>query len=81
MAGCQINVPTLSGPVSLKIPAGTQSGRKMRLKGLGLPEKGGGRGNLIVEILIQVPTHLSDRERELWRELAEVSSFHPRANS
>lgn len=76
--GCQLNVPTLSGPVSLKIPPGTQSGRKMRLKGLGLPVKGGGRGHLIVEILIQVPTKLSEKEEALWRELAETSSFNPR---
>ncbi len=77
--GCQLQVPTLGGSVSLKIPPGTQSGRKMRLKGLGLPVKGGGRGHLIVEVLIHVPTLLSDREEELWRELKEVSSFHPRA--
>ena len=75
--GGQINVPTLEGDVALKIPAGTSSGRKFRLrgKGMGAPSD---RGDLYVRIMIKVPAELSDKERELWTQLAEASPFKPR---
>jgi curved DNA-binding protein len=76
--GATIAVPTLDGSVSLKIPPGTPSGRKMRLAGKGLPKPGDGHGDLFVLVEIATPTQLSDREKALFQELAEASSFNPR---
>ena len=76
--GATLEVPTLAGPVSLKVPAGTSSGRKLRLSGRGLPKPRGGAGDLFAVAQIVVPGELSDRERELYRQLAESSGFEPR---
>ena len=66
-------VTTLGGDVELKIPAGTQSGQLIRLRGKGMPRlKGKGNGDLYVKIVLQTPTELSDRERELIQELADL---------
>ena len=72
--GAEIGVPTLDGPVNIKIPAGTPSGRKLRVRGRGL----GKDGDLIVTTRIVVPTHLSDAQKKLWEQLAHESKFHPR---
>lgn len=78
--GGKIEVPTLDGPVSMNVPAGTQGGAKLRLKGKGLPRKGDARGDMFVELPIQVPTSLTERERELFTELQKSSTFRPRAS-
>lgn len=72
--GCNVPVPTLDGAVELKIPAGTSSGKKFRVrgKGMGTPDK---RGDLLVKIMIVVPAKLTDEERELWQKLSEISTF------
>lgn len=75
--GAKVAVPTLDGEVELKIPEGMSSGRKLRLKGKGLGT-GSKRGDQYVRVMIRVPASLSDRERELYEQLAEESSFHPR---
>lgn len=77
--GGKVKVPTLEGDVELTIPAGTNSGRKFRLtgKGLGSPSK---RGNLLVKIMIDVPTTLSQEEKELWEKLSQISTFTPGGN-
>lgn len=77
--GAKVPLETLSGKVTLTIPAGSSSGRRLRLRGKGLPKKGGGRGNLEVELQIVVPKTLSAKERALFEQLAEASSFDPRA--
>jgi curved DNA-binding protein len=77
--GGDAEVQTLDGSVRVKIPAGSSSGRKIRLRGRGLPQSGGEKGDLLAEIRIMVPEKLSDRERELFEELAEASSFRARA--
>jgi curved DNA-binding protein len=59
------------GEVTLNVPAGTSSGKVLRLRGLGLERKGGMRGDLLVEIAIAVPTSLDDEQRRLWNEIAE----------
>jgi curved DNA-binding protein len=64
--------------VSLKVPAGTSSGRKLRLSGRGLPNPRGGAGDLFAVAQIVVPDTLSDQEREAYQRLAENSSFEPR---
>jgi curved DNA-binding protein len=76
--GATIQVPTLAGPVSLKVPAGTSSGRKLRLSGRGLPKSRGGAGDLFAVAQITVPAEPGERERELFAELAKHSSFNPR---
>lgn len=76
--GTNISVPTLDGPVNIRIPPGTQSGQKLRVRGRGLPQRDGAHGDLIVETTIEVPTTVSDSERKLWEQLASESRFNPR---
>ena len=68
--GGEVEVPTPDGAVKLKVPAGTQPGQKFRIKGRGLPSGHGERGDFYAEVKVAVPTHLTDRERRLWQELA-----------
>ncbi len=69
--GGEAEVPTLDGPVGIKVPAGTPTGRVFRLRGHGVPrlEKGGGRGDLLATLAVDLPKDLSKRERELFEEL------------
>ncbi len=77
--GADIEVPTVSdGPARLKVAAGTQSGRLLRLRGRGLPHlQGGGRGDLIVRIAVWTPTQLNSEQEKLIRRLAEVEDAPP----
>ncbi len=78
--GGQVTVPTLDGPVQMTIPAGIQSGRKLRLAGKGygrVPEE---RGDQILEIEVIIPKILSDQEIELYEKLRAAEEFNPRAN-
>jgi curved DNA-binding protein len=77
--GAEVQVPTPSGPVTLKVPPGSQTGQKMRLRGKGMPNPKGGAGNLIAVINIMVPKDPSARERELFEKLQQSSRFNPRA--
>ena len=77
--GAEVEVPTLDGPVLLTVPSGTRSARKLRLRHRGLADGRGGHGNLYAVVHIDVPATLSERERELFRELARSSSFKARA--
>jgi len=76
--GAEISVPTLTGRVNIKIPAGTQSGQKLRVRGRGLPTRDGARGDLIVVTKIAVPAKVTDAEKKLWEQLARESKFNPR---
>lgn len=69
--GTKIDVPTPTGVVSLAIPAGSSSGRKLRLKGQGIPSAAGPAGDLIVQLQIKVPDHLDDASKDLLRQFAE----------
>ena len=75
--GAGVTVGTLTGSVKLTVPPRTQNGRQFRLKGQGLPKKEGA-GDLYVEIELRLPDTLSDKEMELFRELAANSTFDPR---
>lgn len=75
--GAKVEVPTLDGQVELKIPAGSSSGRKFRLKGKGMGTAAS-RGDLLVKVMVDVPTSLTEEERELWEKLKETSKFTPR---
>ncbi|MHB1121843.1 MAG: DnaJ C-terminal domain-containing protein [Ramlibacter sp.] len=77
--GADVEVPTLDGPLVLTVPAGTRAGRKLRLRGRGLANGRGGRGDLYAVVHIDVPGALTERERELFKELAAASRFDPRA--
>lgn len=70
--GAEIEVPTLEGKVRLKIPPGTQGGQKFRLRELGLPTAASKRGDLYVLVQINVPKKITERERELWQDLAKL---------
>ena len=76
--GASVEVPTLAGAVSLKVPAGTSSGRKLRLAGRGLPRPRGTAGDLFAVAQIVVPEKLSERERELFESLGQESGFSAR---
>ena len=76
--GARIEVPLLDGQATLKLAPGAQSGQRLRLRGKGLAHRGGGQGDLYAVIRIVVPASLGERERELYEELAKVSSFRPR---
>jgi curved DNA-binding protein len=78
--GAKISVPTLDGPVNIKIPPGTHNGQKLRVRGRGMPHHDGGNGDLIVVTSIEVPTSVGDSEREIWAKLARESRFRPRAD-
>jgi curved DNA-binding protein len=74
--GADVEVPTLDHPVLLSVPPGTRAGQKLRLRGRGLAAD---QSDLFAIVHIDVPRTLSARERELFQELAKVSSFNPRA--
>jgi len=80
--GAKIEVPTIDGRALLKIPPGTQSGQKLRLREKGVPSatKEGARGDEIVEITITVPMPRDERTKELLRELAKLNPDDPRAD-
>lgn len=78
--GATVKVPTLDGAVNLKIPAGTNSGQKLRINKRGMPKHNQEHGDLFAVTQILVPANLSDRERELLKELADISTFNPRAH-
>jgi molecular chaperone DnaJ len=76
--GDEIEVPTLHGKVKLKIPTGTQTGKKFRLKGKGVPNvRGYGVGDQYIIVRIITPTKLSEKQKQLLREFAELSGNSP----
>lgn len=77
--GTEPKIQTLSETVSLKVPQGTQSGQKLRLKGKGMPNPKGPAGDFFAVIQIRVPKTLSQKEQEFFSELSKVSSFNPRS--
>ena len=76
--GTTVAVETPDGEAKVKVPAGTSSGRRLRLRGRGLPNPKGTAGDLYAEARILVPRKLSAEERRLFEELAATSTFDPR---
>jgi DnaJ-class molecular chaperone len=76
--GAEVEVPTLRGKVSMKIPPETSSGRTFRLPGYGLPHPKGGRGDQLVRVRIVLPRELTPRERTLFEELRGLRPTPPR---
>ena len=78
--GAKIEVPTLDGMVTMTVPAGAQTGQKMRLKGKGFPHKQN-RGDLYVTLNLVMPDSLTDAEKKLFEKLAKTSRFNPRQDA
>lgn len=79
--GTEIEVPTIEGKALLKIPAGTQSGQRFRLRNRGAPSlKDGRRGDQLVEVRVVVPPIRDERSKELLRELSRLNPYNPRTN-
>jgi len=78
--GATVEVPTPDGRVSLKVPAGSQEGRQLRIRGRGMPKlRGGGRGDLIARLHVDVPKTLTPEQRQAVERLAAVLDGDPRA--
>ena len=78
--GAEVIVPTLDGSIKLRVPAGSENGQSLRVRGRGLPKgKTGERGDFFVKLQIVLPAKLSDAERTLWENLRSASTFNPRA--
>jgi molecular chaperone DnaJ len=78
--GTQMEIPTLDGMSTLKIPAGTQTNQIFRIKNKGMPSlRGHSRGDLYVKVVVETPTKLNERQRELLEEFARISGdeVHP----
>lgn len=78
--GATVAVDTPEGETKVKVPPGTSSGQRLRLRGLGMPNSNGQPGDLYAVVKIVVPKEPSDREQELFAALAAESTFNPRAN-
>lgn len=76
--GASVTVPTLGARVKLRVPPGTNNGKKLRVRGQGLPKGDGERGDLYVVVNVQLPEQISDEERALWEKLSRASRFNPR---
>lgn len=82
--GAEIEVPTLNGRAKMRLPAGTQSGKIFRLRGKGLPDVHGyGRGDELVRVVIETPTGLNAKQRQLLQQFAQAcgENVHPRTKS
>jgi curved DNA-binding protein len=78
--GTTVDVPTPGGAVRLKVPPGTQGGQKLRLGRRGLPKPRAGEGDLYAVVQITVPSVVSERERALYKQLADGSTLNPRGH-
>lgn len=80
--GSEVEVPTLTGKALIKVPAGTASGKVFRLKGKGFPRIGGfGSGDMLVTVMVDTPSSLSSKQRELLEELAKTIEETPQVKS
>jgi molecular chaperone DnaJ len=77
--GARVDVPSLDGQARVRIPPGTQSGQRFRLRERGLPTRDGRRGDLIVEIRMMLPKVLDERSKELLREFGQINTEDVRA--
>jgi molecular chaperone DnaJ len=75
--GANVEVPTLNGPVTLKVPAGTPTGKTFRIRGKGAPKKSG-NGDLLATVVVDVPGKLSREQKKLVEQLGEATKESPR---
>ena len=76
--GGEVEVPTITGKVSMKLPPGVQSGQQLRLTGQGMPRRAGGSGNLYARLKVTVPRNLTEEERGLIEQLRALRTENPR---
>jgi molecular chaperone DnaJ len=76
--GSNVEVPTLDGMVTVKVPAGTENGKTLRVKGRGAPRAKGGHGDLLAKVSVEVPKKLSRKERDALEKFDEVHKASPR---
>ena len=79
--GATVPLRTPADDTKVTVPPGSSSGRRLRLRGQGMPRRRGEPGDLYAELRVVVPSRLTDRERELYEELAQVSAFEPRSTT
>ena len=77
--GTSVKLPTPGGAVTLKVPAGTRAGQRLRLTGRGMARGSGTPGHLYAMIRIEVPTVVDDKQKKLYQQLADTSNFAPHA--
>ena len=76
--GCEVEIPAIGGKIKVKIPAGTQSGKVLRIKGKGIPDVNGyGKGDLHIYVQVWIPTKLTSEEKKLVEKLKDCESFKP----
>jgi curved DNA-binding protein len=78
--GASVELPTPAGRVTLKVPAGTRAGQRLRLGGRGMARPDGTKGDLYAQAQIAVPTVIDEPQRKLYEQLRDASSFDPRAH-
>ena len=78
--GARIDIATPDGPARLRVPPGTQSGQRFRLRDRGAPRRGGARGDLVVEVRLALPKLLDERSKELLREFGRINGENVRAS-
>ena len=76
--GTRVTVETPSGPVVVRVPPGSQAGQRLRLRERGIPRAQGGRGDLLIELRIVMPSLLDERSKELLREFGRIHGEHAR---
>ncbi len=76
--GTRVNLEAIDDTVSIYIPAGIESGEKLRIPGKGYKDGKGGRGDLTASVKIMVPKNLTKEEKELYEKMKEISQFNPR---
>jgi curved DNA-binding protein len=76
--GAKIATPTLNGKIHLTIPANSQNGQRLRIKGKGLSAKSGVRGDLFAVLKVVMPTEHNEQSKTLWQQLATSAAFNPR---
>jgi molecular chaperone DnaJ len=76
--GTKIDVPTIDGPVTMKVPAGTSSGQRLRIRGRGIAQSGGARGDQMVEVRIVLPPQMDDESRALLQRFGQRNPQNPR---
>jgi len=76
--GATIQIPTLDGKAEIRVAPNTQGGTRLRVRGQGLNRRDGKRGDAYVKLSIVVPVNPTEREKNLYRELAQAASFNPR---
>ena len=82
ITGSEVEIPAIGGRLKIKVPAGTQSGKMLRLKGKGVPDVNGyGAGDLLVYVQVWIPSKLTAEEKELVEKLRKCQSFNPIPNS